>query len=116
MKAYPTQADVLDQFKKFKGFTSDYQIAKHWKETTATISQYRKGRLRLPTAYILEFAELAYYNPLEIILALELPKCKEKHKEKLNEAYWHALYTMADSRMNINSPISRNRYIYRRFK
>lgn len=111
-----TQADYLNEFKRYKGWKSDYQIARHWNESTATISQYRSGRLRLPIVYIIEIAEIAYYNPLEIILELELPKAKERHRAKLVDAHWRALLTAISDRMNINSPINTNRYIHHRFK
>lgn len=111
-----TQADYLDIIKRQKNFKSDYQLAKYWHESTATIQQYRTGRLRLPTAYILEIAELAYYNPLEIILSLEIPRSKHKHKEKLIDAYWRAMVTAVSDRMNINSRSARKCYIYRRFR
>lgn len=81
----------------FKGFVSDYQLAKHWQLPTATISQYRTGRLRLPVAYCLEIAEVCYFHPLEVILSLEYPRAKDAQKERIKQVYFLATAANAPS-------------------
>ncbi|WII91481.1 transcriptional regulator [Kingella negevensis] len=102
----------LDTFKKRKNFKSDYQLAKYWQVTTATISQYRKERLRLPVAKCLEIAELCYCHPLEIILSLEYPRAKPSEQEIIKQIYWVATVCNATERMNARC-FTRKYYKYR---
>ena len=90
----------LDIIKQFKGFKSDYELAKYWNIDRSIISQYRKGRLRLPIAKCLEIAEIGNYNPLEVILSLEWYRAKESEQEIIKEMYWIATIVNANERMN----------------
>ena len=87
----------LDIIKRQKSFRSDYQLAKYWQVSTSTISQYRKGKLRLPIARCLEIAELGYYHPLEIILSLEWKRAKAEQREWIEKVYWLATIVNAPS-------------------
>ena len=90
----------LDIIKRQKSFRSDYQLAKYWQVSTSTISQYRKGKLRLPIARCLEIAELGYYHPLEIILSLEWKRAKAEQREWIEKVYWLATIVNAPERMS----------------
>ena len=94
------QFQWLDMFKRQKGFVSDYQLAKHWQLPTATISQYRTGRLKLPVAYCLEIAEVCYFHPLEVILSLEYPRARDAQKERIKQVYFLATAANEPDRMS----------------
>lgn len=89
----------LDLFKLHACIYSDYQLAKRWQVPPTYISQYRRGRLRLPLAAVLEIAEAVGSEPLEIIASLEYPKAREKHKERIKRAYFDALLKTIVPRM-----------------
>ena len=78
----------LDLFKRYKPIYSDYSLARHWGVSTSHISQYRKGRLKLPLAFILEIAETCNRQPLEIIITLNYHKARERDKEGLKDVYF----------------------------
>lgn len=90
----------LDIIKRQKGFKSDYQLAKYWRVSTSEISQYRKGKLRIPLAFCLEIAACGYYHPLEVILSLEYPRAKEQHKKIIMDFYWRAMLPNVTERMS----------------
>lgn len=90
----------LDIIKRQKGFKSDYQLAKYWQVSTSVISQYRKGKLRLPIARCLEIAELGYYHPLEVILSLEWTRAKFEQRELIEKVLWLAIIANAPERMS----------------
>ncbi len=71
----------LNLFKIQMNFNSRYLLAKHWQVEQSRITQYRKGRLRLPLAFIIEIAATLEVEPLEIIASIEYFKCRELDKE-----------------------------------
>ena len=89
----------LDLYKFHACIYSDYQLAKRWKVPPSYICQYRKARLRLPLAFILEIAETVGVEPLEIIACLEYPRAREKHRERIKRAYFDALLKTVVPRM-----------------
>ena len=46
-------AQWLDLYKKRAGFRSDYALARYWGVSQSHVSQYRRGRLKLPLAAVL---------------------------------------------------------------
>ena len=80
----------LDLFKMYKPLYSDYALARHWGVSTSHISQYRKGRLKLPLAFMLEIAETCNRQPLEIIVSLNYHKARPCDKEGLKDVYFEA--------------------------
>ena len=78
----------LDLFKRYKPIYSDYSLARHWGVSTSHISQYRKGRLKLPLAFILEIAETCNRQPLEIIITLNYLKARERFNEGFKDVYF----------------------------
>lgn len=108
-----TAAQWLDIFKARKSFKSDYQLARYWNVSTATVSQYRSERLRLPVCYCLEIAQACYYHPLEIILSLEYGRAKEKDKAIIEQVYWLATVANAGERMSARA-FSTKWYRYRK--
>lgn len=89
----------IDIIKKFRNFRSDYELAKYWNVSTSEISQYRRGKLRIPMAFLLEIAIVGNYHPLEVILSLEWPRAKDGHREIIKDIYWEAMMPNADRRM-----------------
>ena len=92
-------AQWLDLYKFHACIYSDYQLAKRWKVPPTYISQYRKGRLRLPLALILDVAEVVGVEPLEIIASLEYPRARENHQARIKRAYFDALLKTVVDRM-----------------
>ena len=45
-------------YKSYARLRSDYALARHWQVEPSRISQYRRGRLRLPLAQCLEIASV----------------------------------------------------------
>ena len=70
------QSYWLDRFKEAKGFTSDYQVGKHWAKNTAQMSQIRSGKTKLTFGACLEIAEALSIDPIEILAALEFQNKK----------------------------------------
>ena len=90
----------LDLFKFHACICSDYQLAKRWQVPPTRISQYRRGRLRLPLALILDIAETVAVEPLEIIASLEYPRACENHQARIKRAYFDALLKTIVPRMS----------------
>ena len=90
----------LDLFKFHACIYSDYQLAKRWQVPPTRISQYRRGRLRLPLALILDIAETVAVEPLEIIASLEYPRACENHQARIKRAYFDALLKTIVPRMS----------------
>ena len=100
----------LDLYKFHACIYSDYQLAKRWKVPPTYISQYRKGRLRLPLALILDVAEIVGVEPLEIIASLEYPRARENHQARIKRAYFDALLKTIVDRMSAHDPGGYVRY------
>ena len=100
----------LDLYKFHACIYSDYQLAKRWKVPPTYISQYRKGRLRLPLALILDVAEIVGVEPLEIIAALEYPRARENHQARIKRAYFDSLLKTIVDRMSAQDPGGYVRY------
>lgn len=100
----------LDLYKFHACIYSDYQLAKRWKVPPTYISQYRKGRLRLPLALILDVAEIVGVEPLEVIASLEYPRAKENHQARIKRAYFDALIKTVVDRMGAHDPGGYVRY------
>lgn len=94
----------LDLFKFHACIYSDYQLAKRWQVPPTRISQYRRGRLRLPLAMILDIAETVTVEPLEIIASLEYPRACENHQARIKRAYFDALLKTIVGRMGAHDP------------
>ena len=94
----------LDLYKFHACIYSDYQLAKRWKVPPSYISQYRKGRLRLPLALILDVAEVVGVEPLEVIAALEYPRARENHQARIKRAYFDTLLKTIVGRMGARDP------------
>ncbi|MCG6504996.1 hypothetical protein [Kingella pumchi] len=94
-----TAAQWLNWYKRERNCYSDYQLARRWQVDTSVISQYRRGRLRLPLAVILEIAEATGAEPLEIITSLEFPRAPQAHRERIRRAYFDSLLKTAGDRM-----------------
>lgn len=94
-----TASQWLDLYKFHACIYSDYQLAKCWQVPATYISQYRRGRLRLPLASVLDIAEAVAVEPLEIIACLEYPRAREKHRERIKRAYFDALLKTVVPRM-----------------
>ena len=103
-------AQWLDLYKFHACIYSDYQLAKRWKVPPTYISQYRKGRLRLPLALILDVAEIVGVEPLEIIASLEYPRARENHQARIKRAYFDALLKTIVDRMSAHDPGGYVRY------
>ena len=103
-------AQWLDLYKFHACIYSDYQLAKRWKVPPTYISQYRKGRLRLPLALILDVAEIVGVEPLEIIASLEYPRARENHQARIKQAYFDALLKTIVDRMAAHHPGGNVRY------
>lgn len=103
-------AQWLDLYKFHACIYSDYQLAKRWQVSPTYISQYRKGRLRLPLALILDVAEIVGVEPLEIIASLEYPRAKENHQARIKQAYFDALLKTIVDRMSAHDPGGYVRY------
>ena len=103
-------AQWLDLYKFHACIYSDYQLAKRWKVPPTYISQYRKGRLRLPLALILDVAEIVGVEPLEIIASLEHPRARENHQARIKQAYFDALLKTIVDRMAAHHPGGYVRY------
>jgi hypothetical protein len=81
-------AQWLDIYKKRAGFRSDYALARYWGVSQSHISQYRRGRLKLPLAAVLEMAATLERDPLEILVSLAYPKARPQDRPKLAAVYW----------------------------
>jgi len=103
-------AQWLDLYKFHACIYSDYQLAKRWKVPPTYTSQYRKGRLRLPLALILDVAEIVGVEPLEIIASLEYPRARENHQARIKQAYFDALLKTIVDRMAAHHPGGYVRY------
>lgn len=103
-------AQWLDLYKFHACIYSDYQLAKRWKVPPTYISQYRKGRLRLPLALILDVAEIVGVEPLEIIASLEYPRARENHQARIKRAYFDALLKTIVDRMSAHDPVGYARF------
>ncbi|MBH5329526.1 hypothetical protein H9Q10_07585 [Eikenella sp. S3360] len=95
-----TASQWLDLYKFHACIYSDYQLAKSWHIPATYISQYRRNRLRLPLASVLDIAEAVGVEPLEIIACLEYPRAREKHRERIRRAYFDALLKTIVPRMS----------------
>ena len=98
-----TVSQWLDMFKKYSRIRSDYALAAHWGVCQSRISQYRKGRLKLPLAFVLEIAETLDRDPLEIIVSLAYPKARERDKAGLKDVYFRVALRGITNEMAANS-------------
>lgn len=103
-------AQWLDWYKSHQNLYSDYQLAKHWQVQTAYISQLRKGKRRLPLAFILQIANALQIDALEIITALEYPRACEQHQKIIKRAYFDALLP------NVHKRYFENHFVRKRQK
>ena len=97
-------AQWLDLYKFHACIYSDYQLAKRWKVPPTYISQYRRGRLRLPLALVLDIAETVAVEPLEVIASLEYPRARENHQARIKRAYFDSLLKTIVERMSAHDP------------
>lgn len=97
-------AQWLDLYKFHACIYSDYQLAKRWKVPPTYISQYRRGRLRLPLALVLDIAETVAVEPLEVIASLEYPRARRNHQARIKRAYFDALLKTIVDRMSAHHP------------
>lgn len=67
-----TQNDWINIFKSAMRIKTDYRLAKRWQVEPTRIHQYRKGRLKLPLAAILDMAESINIDPVEIMASLAI--------------------------------------------
>ena len=63
----------------------------------------RKGRLKLPLAFVLEIAETLDRDPLEIIVSLAYPKARERDKAGLKDVYFRVALRGITNEMAANS-------------
>ena len=77
------QSYWLDRFKEAKGFTSDYQVGKHWAKNTAQMSQIRSGKTKLTFGACLEIAEELNIDPIEILAALEFQRTEDEYERDI---------------------------------
>ena len=77
------QSYWLDRFKEAKGFTSDYQVGKHWAKNTAQMSQIRSGKTKLTFGACLEIAEALSIDPIEILAALEFQRTEDEYERDI---------------------------------
>ena len=77
------QSYWLDRFKEAKGFTSDYQVGKHWAKNTAQMSQIRSGKTKLTFGACLEIAEALNIDPIEILAALEFQRTDDEYERDI---------------------------------
>ena len=96
-------AEWLDLFKSRTAIRSDYKLAKRWSVEPSRISQYRRGRLKLPLAVVLDIAEELGRDPLEIIVTLAYPKTRERDRPQLEAAYWRVCIKGVSNEMAANS-------------
>ena len=101
-----TQDHWLNIFKLRKSFYSDYRLARHWQSEPTRISQYRRERLKLPLAFVLEMAQTLNVNPLEIIVSIEYKKAREQDKEYLKDVWFKAAAQTIGDRMASYSTVS----------
>lgn len=71
-------ADLLDQYKHAKGFTSDYQAAAALGITAQTISGWRKRGGGMETGLVLAIAEEIGLEPMQTLLEMELPRARSE--------------------------------------
>ena len=90
----------LDSVKGRLRVRSDYALAKRWRIEPSRISQYRRGRLRIPLAVVLDMAAVMRCDALEIIASLEWHKAKERDKAAINTAYFNAATKTVGERMS----------------
>lgn len=93
------QAFYLNLFKSRKCLYSDYQLARHWHVEPSRISQYRKERLRLPLAFLIEIAFAIGAEPLEVIVSVEYHRARERDKPFLNDVYFTEAIKTIGARM-----------------
>ena len=103
-------AQWLDSYKFHACIYSDYQLAKRWKVPPTYISQYRRGRLRLPLALVLDIAETVAVEPLEVIASLEYPRARENHQARIKRAYFDSLLKAIVDRMSAHDPVGYARF------
>ena len=103
-------AQWLDLYKFHACIYSDYQLAKRWKVAPTYISQYRRGRLRLPLALVLDIAETVAVEPLEVIASLEYPRARENHQARIKRAYFDSLLKTIVDRMSAHDPVGYARF------
>lgn len=96
-----TQKDWMDLAKGRLRVRSDYALAKRWSVSASEVSQYRRGRLRLPLAVILDIAEVMRCDAMEIIAGLELRRCRERDRERIKSEYFRL---MAKSNWYLTNP------------
>ena len=91
------QSYWLDRFKEAKGFTSDYQVGKHWAKNTAQISQIRSGKTKLTFGACLEIAESLQIDPIEILAALEFQRTSDEYeRDIIKKHFFSTLRTKFD--------------------
>lgn len=95
-----TQNDWINIFKSAVKIHADYKLAKRWQVEPTRIHQYRKGRLKLPLAVILDMAESINIEPLEIIASLEISRARECDKKRITDAYWAATIKTVGNRLD----------------
>ncbi|MCP1773458.1 hypothetical protein J2T38_002312 [Neisseria perflava] len=83
-----TQADYMDSLKGRLKLVSDYALAQRWQVEPTQISQYRRGRLRLPIEFVLDIAEQTNTDPISIIRQLELERTKRKRGDVIERITW----------------------------
>lgn len=86
-----TQKDWLDLAKGRLHIRSDYALAKRWDVSASEVSQYRRDRLRLPLAVILDIAEVMRCDPMEIITGLEYRRCRERDRERIKSEHFRLM-------------------------
>ena len=64
------------------------------------IRQYRKGRLKLPLAVILDMAQNINIDPLEIIASLAIAGARDCDKPIISAAYWAATIKTVGNRLD----------------
>lgn len=86
-----TQKDWLDLAKGRLQIKSDYALAKRWDVSASEVSQYRRERLRLPLAVILDIAEVMRCDPMEIITGLEYRRCRERDRDRIKSEHFRLM-------------------------
>lgn len=95
-----TQNDWINIFKSAMRIKTDYRLAKRWQVEPTRIHQYRKGRLKLPLAAILDMAESINIDPVEIMASLAIAGARECDKKRLTDAYWSAAIKTVGNRLD----------------
>lgn len=94
------QEFYINLFKSKCCIYSDYQLAKHWGVEPTRISQYRRERLRLPLAFLIEIALKIGAEPLEVIVSVEYSRARERDKPFLNDIYFNEAVKTIGARMS----------------